>query len=89
MVFTCTVLCLLAVGEPPQCLSCGILLALKRAIESARKEIGDEAFFLLCKLISSSNITLAELCFITISAAPATTDVRQQMCLVDPQQFYF
>lgn len=35
------------VGEPPQCLSCSALFAVKRAIESARAEIGKDAVFTL------------------------------------------
>ena len=38
------------VGEPPQCLSCSALFAVKRAIESARAEIGKDTVFTLSKL---------------------------------------
>jgi len=32
-------------GEPPQCMSCSALFAIKRGIESARKDIGQDVFF--------------------------------------------
>lgn len=35
------------VGEPPLCMSCSALFAIKRAIESARAEIGAEPVFVL------------------------------------------
>ena len=37
-----------AVGEPPMCMSCSSLFAVKRAIEEARKDIGKTDFFPLC-----------------------------------------
>ena len=39
-----------ASGEPPMCMSCSVLFAVKKAIESARKEIDNKDFFALCKL---------------------------------------
>ncbi len=39
----------LGVGEPPLCMSCSALFAVKRAIEEARKDMGSEDFFPLCK----------------------------------------
>lgn len=39
-----------ACGEPPQCMSCSVLFAIKRAIESARAEIQQQQVFGLCKL---------------------------------------
>ena len=39
----------LACGEPPLCLSCSVLFAVKRAIENARSEIGKDELFVLCK----------------------------------------
>ena len=38
-----------AVGEPPQCVSCAAMFAVKRAIFSARKENGNEDYFTLCQ----------------------------------------
>ena len=38
-----------AVGEPPMCMSCSALFALKRAIEAARQELGVDNFFPLGK----------------------------------------
>ena len=38
-----------AVGEPPLCMSCAALFALKRAIEAARAEMGNTSFFALSK----------------------------------------
>ena len=37
------------VGEPPLCMSCSALFAVKRAIEEVRRDIGKEDFFPLCK----------------------------------------
>ncbi|XP_072923323.1 xanthine dehydrogenase/oxidase-like isoform X2 [Hemitrygon akajei] len=34
-----------ASGEPPQCMSCATLFAVKRAIESAREDIGQNTYF--------------------------------------------
>ncbi|XP_065844843.1 xanthine dehydrogenase/oxidase-like [Oscarella lobularis] len=56
-----------AVGEPPICMSCSCLLALKHAIENARSEIQRNEHFSL--------------------NGPATVDVVQENCLVDPDQF--
>ena len=42
----------LACGEPPLCLSCSVLFAVKRAIENARSEIGKDELFVLCKCIT-------------------------------------
>jgi xanthine dehydrogenase/oxidase len=39
----------IAVGEPPMCLSCSAMFAVKRAIEDARKDAGNEDLFQLCK----------------------------------------
>ena len=41
----------LAVGEPPLCMSCSALFALKRAIEEARKDAGNADYFPLCKTL--------------------------------------
>ena len=41
---------LLAVGEPPHCLSCSALFAVKRAIEDARKDGENFDFFPLGKV---------------------------------------
>ena len=41
---------IVAVGEPPCCMSCSALFAIKRAIEDARKDAGrEEDVFALCK----------------------------------------
>ena len=38
------------------CMSCSVLFAVKKAIESARKEINNKDFFALCELnISNDN----------------------------------
>uniref|UniRef100_A0A4W3HNY8 Xanthine dehydrogenase-like n=1 Tax=Callorhinchus milii TaxID=7868 RepID=A0A4W3HNY8_CALMI len=34
-----------ASGEPPQCMSCSTLFAVKRAIEAAREDVGDKSYF--------------------------------------------
>ncbi len=39
----------LAVGEPPLCMSCSALFAVKRAIEDARKDSGHSDSFILSK----------------------------------------
>ncbi|CAC5385055.1 XDH [Mytilus coruscus] len=36
-----------AVGEPPLCMSCSVLFALKRCVEAARKDIQNNTFFAL------------------------------------------
>ena len=38
-----------AVGEPPMCMSCSALFAVKRAIEDARSDAGIKDFFPLCE----------------------------------------
>lgn len=50
-------LCLytVAVGEPPHCLSCSALFAVKRAIESARNDGGNVDFFPLGEVIHNSS----------------------------------
>ena len=50
-------------------MSCAAIFALKRAIQSARAEIGNKDYFTL--------------------SGPATVEVLQQTCLVDPSQFTF
>lgn len=42
----------IAVGEPPHCLSCSALFAVKRAIESAREDGENFGFFPLGKIES-------------------------------------
>ena len=39
----------LAVGEPPLCMSSSVLFAIKRAVESARQDAGNDQPFTLCK----------------------------------------
>ena len=39
----------IASGEPPMCMSCSVLFAVKKAIEAARKEIDNKDFFVLCE----------------------------------------
>ena len=39
-----------ASGEPPMCMSCSVLFAVKKAIESARTEINNKDFSALCEL---------------------------------------
>ena len=39
-----------ASGEPPMCMSCSVLFAVKKAIECARREINNKDFFALCEL---------------------------------------
>ncbi|XP_072372292.1 xanthine dehydrogenase-like isoform X2 [Scyliorhinus torazame] len=56
-----------ASGEPPQCMSCVTLFAVKRAIEAAREQAGQSTYFPL--------------------SGPATVDVIQTSCLVDPTIF--
>ena len=43
------VLCV-ASGEPPQCMSCSVLFATKRAVESAREDSGNTQLFPLGRL---------------------------------------
>jgi len=54
----------LACGEPPMCMSCSALFAVKKAIESARKEIDNKDFFSLCKSMNgmSYNDTIRSCC---------------------------
>ena len=42
-------LCYLACGEPPMCMSCSVLFAVKKAIDAARTEISNKDLFTLCK----------------------------------------
>ena len=39
----------LACGEPPMCMSCCALFAVKKAIDAARTEISNKDLFSLCK----------------------------------------
>jgi len=48
----------LACGEPPLCLSCSALFAVKRAIESARAETGKDELFVLCANSYSATYSL-------------------------------
>ena len=53
-IFVCSdpcILCLSASGEPPLCMSCSLLFAVKRAIESARADAGNTDLFPLGELI--------------------------------------
>ncbi|XP_060600285.1 uncharacterized protein LOC132753779 [Ruditapes philippinarum] len=34
-----------ACGEPPLCMSCSVLFALKHAVEAAQQEVGQETYF--------------------------------------------
>lgn len=47
-----------AVGEPPQTMSCAVLFAVKRAIESARQEIGNDDLFSLSAPATIEDIQL-------------------------------
>ena len=77
-----------ACGEPPQCMSCSVLFAAKRAVESARAEIGQQDVIALCKLYDFSHMCLENIVSIHV-AGPATPEVIQQCCMVDPSQFFF
>ena len=39
----------IACGEPPMCMSCSALFAVKKAIDAAREEVGNKEFFPLCE----------------------------------------
>ena len=78
----------LAVGEPPLCMSSSVLFAMKRAVESARQDAGNDQPFTLCKSIISWPMYNACNCFF-FAAAPATVEATQQACLVDPSKFLF
>ena len=56
-------------GEPPLCMSCSALFAVKRAIEEARKDMGNEDFFPLCKFVRTA--ILEELSLCTFLEAPS------------------
>ena len=47
-----------AVGEPPLCMSSSVLYAMKRAIESARHDAGNDTPFTLCKLEPYNKVVL-------------------------------
>ena len=50
---------LLAVGEPPLCMSCASLFAVKHAVEEARNEIGKGSeYFAMSKYILSVLVQL-------------------------------
>ena len=44
-----------ASGEPPMCMSCSVLFAVKKAIGAARREIDDKDVFALCKFTSATH----------------------------------
>ena len=77
----------LAVGEPPLCMSSSVLFAMKRAVESARQDAGNDQPFTLCKSIISWPMYMHVIVF--FAAAPATVEATQQACLVDPSKFLF
>ena len=39
--------CVSASGEPPQCMSCSVMFALRKCIELARLEVGNNDYFKL------------------------------------------
>ena len=39
----------IGVGEPPMVMSCAVVFAIKRAIESARSDAGNEDLVILCE----------------------------------------
>ena len=41
----------IASGEPPMCMSCSVLFAVKKAVEAARKEMANKDSFVLCEFI--------------------------------------
>ena len=79
----------LAVGEPPLCMSSSVLFAIKRAVESARQDAGNDQPFTLCKSTISWPMYMHAIIFLLILAAPATVEATQQACLVDPSKFLF
>ncbi len=73
-----------ASGEPPLCMSCSLLFAVKRAIESARQDAGNNDVFPLgdCLLVCYA---VYECVFHAVG--PATVDAIQTACLVNSSQF--
>ena len=66
-------------------MSTSVLYAVKRAIESARHDIGHDEPFTLCELVYYNYVTVLCCCI----AAPSTVEDIQQTCLVDPSKFAF
>ena len=68
-------------------MSCSALFAVKKAVESARAEIGKGGYFPLGKFL---HITFYQfIIWISVADGPATVEAIQQACLVDPSQFIF
>ena len=80
------------VGEPPMCMSCSTLFALKAAIRSARAEIGKDDYFTLSMWEIMNGVVLT-LChnyiFPFTTDGPATVEDVQLACMVDQSQFFF
>ena len=69
-------------------MSSSVLYAAKRAIESARHDMGNDQPFELCKFSFTFSFILS--CFyLFYIAAPATVENIQQACLVDISKFVF
>ena len=51
---TCVSFVYLACGEPPMCMSCCSLFAVKKAIDAARVEVGNKDLFSLRKKFDKS-----------------------------------
>ena len=73
-----------AVGEPPICMTLSVFLAVRRAIECARSEIEDKSIVILGLWVSAAAVVLLSKSIFT--DAPATPEVIQQSCNVNPKQ---
>ena len=67
-------------------MSCSSLFAVKRAIEAARKDVGNEDFFPLCmnEFIPINNNLF---CSFLYTAGPATIETIHASCRVNTQSF--
>ena len=73
------------VGEPPLCMSCSALFAIKRAIENFRAEIKADTVFILGNKVGGTCVCVC----ISAADGPATVEETQLKCLVEPSEFNF
>lgn len=77
-----------AVGEPPICMAVSVFLAVRRAMESARSELKDNSVVTIGQWSTFSWIFSVSCSLVVCTTdAPATPEVIQQGCTVDPSQF--
>ena len=69
-------------------MSCCVLFALKRAIESAQADIGIHEPFILCTY-AKDVVWLSDVILTLLAAGPATVEDIQQACMVSASHMTF